>query len=409
MNPLFDLSYHIPDGEAHVMPDGRLYVYGSWDKPPFAAFCSDEYTVFSTDDMVHWKNHGKSFDGHSIPWCKDGCLYAPDCTEKDGKYYLFFCMNDASEGFAVSDTPSGPFLHPTKIDTLGYAGIDPAVFRDDDGTVYYLWGQFALHGAILKDDMSGLCEASVTHNLLTEWEHGFHEGSSLRKRNGIYYLIFTDISRGSASCLSYATSDHPLGPYTKRGVIIDNIGCDPSDWNNHGSIECFNGQWYVFYHRTTHNCMSARRLCAEPIFFDENGLISEVRMTVNGSEPPLSCSEWIPASLASRMFGGMYITDDESGEYITDCQMKKWEYAWAEYRGLKFSASPAHCYITLRGKGSVFLLTEGSQLIGKADFSSKCFECIEIPVTVPDHASSLWIQFRGDPDSRIDFRRFRIL
>ncbi|MNW18537.1 hypothetical protein D3C71_2181340 [compost metagenome] len=58
----------------------------------------------------------------------------------------------------------------------------------------------------------------------------------MRKRNGIYYLVHTDISRGIASCLGCATSKSPLGPFEKRGIIIDNVGCDPGTWNNHGSI-----------------------------------------------------------------------------------------------------------------------------------------------------------------------------
>ena len=30
-NPVLPPEHHIPDGEAHVMPDGKLYVYGSYD------------------------------------------------------------------------------------------------------------------------------------------------------------------------------------------------------------------------------------------------------------------------------------------------------------------------------------------------------------------------------------------
>lgn len=87
-------------------------------------------------------------------------------------------------------------------------------------------------------DPSTLCT-----NLINEAEHGFHEGASIRKRNGIYYLVYTDISRGRATCLSYTMSHSPLGPFEKKGVIIDNTGCDPQTWNNHGSIAEFNGRW----------------------------------------------------------------------------------------------------------------------------------------------------------------------
>ena len=29
-NPILPLEFHIPDSEAHVMPDGKLYLYGSF-------------------------------------------------------------------------------------------------------------------------------------------------------------------------------------------------------------------------------------------------------------------------------------------------------------------------------------------------------------------------------------------
>ena len=118
-------------------------------------------------------------------------------------------------------------------------------------------------------------EDSIVDNLLTEQEHHFHEGSSMRKRNGIYYYVFADISRGKPTCLGYATSKSPLGPFTYQGVIVDNITLNPESWNNHGSIEEINGQWYVFFHISTQGRYK-RRACMAPIEFDENGLIREV-------------------------------------------------------------------------------------------------------------------------------------
>lgn len=34
----------------------------------------------------------------------------------------------------------------------------------------------------------------------------------------------------------------------------------------HGSIECIDGQWYVFYHRLTHKSDYSRQACAEKIY-----------------------------------------------------------------------------------------------------------------------------------------------
>lgn len=57
------------------------------------------------------------------------------------------------------------------------------------------------------------------------------------------------MERGKPTALGYATGKTPLGPFTYQGIIIDNEECDPASWNNHGSIECIDGQWYVFYHQ----------------------------------------------------------------------------------------------------------------------------------------------------------------
>ena len=45
-NPLLLPQFHVPDGEAHVMPDGKLYIYGSYDDCELA-YCSDFYRVIS--------------------------------------------------------------------------------------------------------------------------------------------------------------------------------------------------------------------------------------------------------------------------------------------------------------------------------------------------------------------------
>ena len=71
----------------------------------------------------------------------------------------------------------------------------------------------------------------------------------MRKIRDTYYYVYADMERGKPTALGYSTGKSPLGPFTYRGIVIDNDHCDPESWNNHGSIECVNGQWYVFYHR----------------------------------------------------------------------------------------------------------------------------------------------------------------
>jgi hypothetical protein len=127
----------------------------------------------------------------------------------------------------------------------------------------------------LNPDMVSFDKTTVVKDLLTEKEHYSHEGSCMRKISETYYYVYTNIQRGRPTALGYATARSPLGPFTRRGIIIDDHGCDPGTWNSHGSIENFNGLWYVFYHRSSRGGKYRRRLCIEPITILPDGSISE--------------------------------------------------------------------------------------------------------------------------------------
>lgn len=327
-NPLLPSDAHYADGEARVGTDGRLYVYGSRDTDE-SRYCSDEYRVISTSDMREWTVHDLAFSTDRVSWAgatvagfelaphatpTPPMLYAPDAIERGGRHYLYFCLSDESEGVAVSDSPTGPFHDARR---LPAAGIDPAVLLDDDGRGYYYWGQMSANGARLNADLVSLDEDSIVEGLVTVGDHGFHEGSSIRKRDGVYYLVFADESRGKPTCLGYATSASPLGPFTYRGVIVDNDGCDPASWNNHGSIAEFAGQWYVFYHRSSRGGRAMRRLCAEPIAFTSDGLIPEVPMTSQGAGDPYRPGERIPAWEACGLTGSVRIAPVAGAEALT--------------------------------------------------------------------------------------------
>lgn len=406
MNPILPLTHFVPDGEARLMPDGRMYLYGSYDISGETTYCSDVLHVFSTNDLLHWTDHGICLQSSDIPWAKEGSLmYAPDCICKDGKYYLYFCMTNAYEGVAVSDTPCVPFTNPVPIPYADGSGIDPSVFIDDDGSAYYYWGQFQLSGARLNPDMMSLDLSSLNTCLIDEKRHGFHEGASMRKRNGLYYLVYTDTARGRATCMSYAVSRSPLGPFQKGGVIIDNIYCDPQTWNNHGCIAEFQGQWYVFYHRSSQNSKFNRRMCIEKIYFDENGRIPEVPMTSQGASNPLKAKGTYPASLACQIRNGPYLCPDGngSGEILTHiCNG-----SWAAYRYFSFE-TPHSFTITAAARinGGTVEIWADDELIGSCLVRPtgrwdawQSFSCNLIPVT---GVKTLYLTFRGnDLDRRL--------
>ena len=408
MNPLLPKTFFMADAEAHVMPDGRLYMVGSTDVSGSKDYCSKEYHIWSTDDpeLNGWTDHGAVFKNEAgsaqIPWSPGTTLYAPDMAYKDGKYYLYICGMNALEAVASADSPAGPYGDVKKIEAADKDGIDPTVFVDDDGQAYYLWGQFHLRGGRLRDNMYELCPGSVVDNILTEQEHGFHEGASMRKINGRYYIVYTDISRGKATCMSYAVSDSPLGPYKKGGVIIDNTFCDPQTWNDHGSIQFYKGRWYVFYHRSSQNCAACRRVCAEPITVLPDGSIPEVGMTSSGAGGALSAFDKTEASAACRMKGDLYIIPDPVNpgkEILTGCGGGNWTEAWAEYKYVDFGDGADSFTVTAQGKGSVTVMTENDGRIGTAEFDCKDRAAVSAKLTKkPVGRQALWLLFTGKFD-----------
>ena len=310
LNPIIQEGEFLSDPAPRVGPDGALWLFGSRDED-VKRYCSYANDVLETRDLVNWIRHPgiliSKGEGDAVP-ASDEQLYAPDAIFHNGQWALFYCMPDRAhrEGVAFAERPTGPFAGARGL--AGCDQIDPSVFRDDDGTLYYFWGQFALRGGILKADLSGLEPGSVRTGIIDEARHNFHEGVQLTKRNGIYYLVFADIGRRRRpTCIGYATSDKPFGPYVYRGVIVDNYGCDPQSWNNHGGIVEYKGRWYVVYHRSTNGSNTMRKACVEPIAFDADGFIAEVETTSNGAGPELDPFVSTPARIACVMSGNVRI------------------------------------------------------------------------------------------------------
>lgn len=320
-NPFLPSWEYIPDGEPRVFGN-RVYIYGSHDRAGSDKFCDKKLKVWSAplDNLNDWVCHGHIFhtcgdrDHASDTDWTDGDLYAPDVVEKDGKYYLFAYIMGAKGCVAVSDRPEGPF---TLISRYQYTipdsdcgdgwFVDPGVLVDDDGRVYIYCGfERSFMAEVNPENMTEILENSYIADIIpTEPPFAFFEACSLRKIGSVYYLIY---SPRVGSRLVYATSTSPTGPFTFRGVIVDN-GVDYPGGNNHGSICNIRGQWYIFYHRMTNNTIMSRRACVERIEILSDGTIPQVEMTSLGFEESLSPYKITPAELACVLKGGCFITE----------------------------------------------------------------------------------------------------
>jgi hypothetical protein len=274
--------------------NGRVYVYPSHDiraTPGHGRagwFVMEDYHVFSSANLTDWTDHGVIVTQNKVPWVKPDSysMWAPDCIERHGKYYFYFPTTPrdtaVSKGFtvgvAVADQPTGPFV-PQPLPIKGVRGIDPNVFIDKDGQAYLYWSQGNIYGAKLKENMLELASEPKTLGELPT--KGLKEGPFLFERKGIYYLTYPHVENKTER-LEYATSTSPLGPFTVKGVIMDEspTGC----WTNHHSLLELKNQWYLFYH---HNDLSPafdknRSVRIDSLSFEPDGAIRKVVPTLRG-------------------------------------------------------------------------------------------------------------------------------
>lgn len=280
------------DPSAHVF-DGKIYIYPSHDIDAGDAFddlgshfAMEDYYVLSMDRPgAEVTAHGPALHVKDVPWASKQ-MWAPDATEKDGTFYLFFPAKDHEGifriGVATGNSPTGPFVPQPQAIKNSFS-IDPAVFRDEDGCYYMyfggIWGgqlqrwrMGAFNGTeeqspvahLPADNEPALCAKVAklgndllefaeeprdviildeSGNPLLQGDNGrrFFEASWMHKYNGKYYFSY---STGDTHFICYAIADDPYGPFIYQGRILEPV----VGWTSHHSICEFHDKWYLFYH-----------------------------------------------------------------------------------------------------------------------------------------------------------------
>lgn len=285
-NPLITNIY-TADPAPHVWPTDTttLYVYSSHDEPLSNSHIRgmNDYHVFSTNDLVHWTDHGQILHWNRVPWAVDQA-WAIDAVYWKGKYYLITCMRGEDQkfrtGVAVSERPQGPFTDCGYIRDADF-GQDPAVYVEN-GKAYLFWGHDrTCFGAELNDDLLSIKKETLV-NLRPQLPHVF-EAPWVIKRNGRYLLMYPGLpDRGWPQKYYYAEAEKPLGPYEYKGIFID-------DWEGqssttHGGIVRFKGKDIMFYHGSilSGGLSESRSIMADWVDYDKDGSIKLIRPTKKG-------------------------------------------------------------------------------------------------------------------------------
>lgn len=335
-NPLFlDLTSPMMEGDslshlytadpsAHVWNvNGKevLYLYASHDmEPPRGCDYMDRYHIFSTEDLVHWTDHGEILDAATSNRVtgigSDGFMWAPDCgyNPENGLYYFIYPhkLSNVEDVWGIfvgtSENPAGPF------DLKGYikgvpSVIDPCLFVDDDGQPYLYvggGGKGCWGGKLCKDDWTKL-DGEMKK---LEGFEDFHEAPWVYKYNGKYYLSHSD-NNFENNHLRYSIADSPLGEYKPMGIYMRPHGHDTT----HGSIVKFKGKWYQFYHTADFSGRgNLRSVCFDELTYTPDGRINIVN---TWGEPYYSKRFELKAKAPMRIEAVHYNKGGNSKGYFT--------------------------------------------------------------------------------------------
>jgi len=383
-------------------------------------FCMEDYHVFSSSNLTDWTDHGIVVSQESVPWANHTgyAFWAPDCIERNGKYYFYFPApaNDTAYGrgfavgVAVADKPSGPFI-PFDTPIKGVHGIDPNVFTDTDGQTYLLWASRNFLIAKLNNNMTELASEPVAIEGLPD--KGLKEGPFLFSRNGKYYLTYPHVA-DSTEQLEYAISDNVFGPYKVAGVIMNS---SPTCWTNHQSFIQYHDQWYLFYHRNdlSPHFDKNRSVRIDSMFFNEDGTIRTVIPTFRGVGVTDASSEIQVDRYSSKSENGTSIdfidTSNTFSGWKTNFNRSD---AWVQYNAVDFG-NGGFKTVAIRtssktgGSLQIRLYNAEGPIIGDIDVpTGDGWRIVQAPVSsLKSGIKNLVVQSKNGNDVSVDWLQFK--
>jgi hypothetical protein len=275
---------------APMVYHNTVYLYTSHDENDATSFKMNNWLCYTTTDMVNWTDHGAVASLKDFRWASphvsgwggfENGAWAPQCIERDGKFYMYCPVQGRGIGVLVANNPLGPFVDPLGKSLIGpqFDSIDPTVFVDDDGQAYLYWGNPNLWYVKLNRDMVSFSGEPVKDSSFTKVQghpDHFHyqEGPWFYKRQGHYYMVYA-----STCCpegIGYAMSTGPTGPWTFKGYVMEP---SPASSGNHPGVIDFKGRSYVFgfnyylnYLRTNVH-RERRSVCIEQFTYNPDGTI----------------------------------------------------------------------------------------------------------------------------------------
>ncbi len=221
--------------------------------------------IHKSKDLINWELIGYGLHRKSqvdstvnlIDVQSNGGIHAPTIRYKDGVYYIITTnvyydeeqkKADMVNFIITAENPAGPWSDPIHI--LGAPGIDPDLFFDDDGKVWYVGNQMPENPNFNGEGEIWLQELDINEFKLMGEKHllwrgacggVWAEGPHMYKKDGRYYLLIAEGGTSFNHAVMVALSDNIEGPYISnpRNPIITSRHLSYDNWVNstgHGDI-----------------------------------------------------------------------------------------------------------------------------------------------------------------------------
>jgi alpha-N-arabinofuranosidase len=233
--------------------------------------------IHHSTDLVNWELIGYGLHRpeqasgivNLIDVQQNGGIHAPSIRHHDGLFYIIVTniyTPGASEDVPLmvnfiitAENPAGPWSDPIYVE--GAPGIDPDIFFDDDGKVYFV-GTHAPDqpeengiGEIWVQELDPQNNWQLKGERSSLWKGACGgccvEGPHIYKKDGIYYLLVAEGGTGTNHAVMIAASPDIRGPYESnpRNPILTTRHLSLNYWVNstgHADlVEDADGNWYM--------------------------------------------------------------------------------------------------------------------------------------------------------------------
>ena len=206
--------------------------------------------IMKSTDLVHWEIIGYPYDrleendAHNL---RNGMniygkgSWANSLKVYNGKFYVLTASLDSGKTYLFStEDPSGDWERTEFNEYLH----DPALFFDDDGKAYIIYGVEDFSIKELTADYKAINPNGLNQVILTSGQPGM-EGAHVYKINGKYYITAIWWEQGQIRRQYIYRSDQINGPYEGRLALSDTMGYKQNGVAQGGLVDTPDGSWYA--------------------------------------------------------------------------------------------------------------------------------------------------------------------